>query len=201
MNGEVYLCIYGSVGLLVFVAHTLILTLLLWFPNLRQKKFNQLLVNLNIGHAVTGGTLFAGIFYPRSNMLTYINYAGYAHGNMSLTMLTVDCCIMIRRPFLYQTLPAMFHVALLVTSPLVALSILVDALVNRLHVPSHGDRFTMTFIVYAIITLTVVLLTLNTLVYLTLLKQKKLIRSNHVVAVGNDNEKNNISSSVSKKSV
>ena len=190
MVEDIYLVIYGCIGLIVFFVHIIILSLLLWYPNLRQKKSNQLLININIGHAITGSTLFATIFYPHSNLLTYINYAGYAHGNVSLTMLTVDRCFMIRRPFLYQTLPAAFHVALLVTSPVVALSIFTEAVVNRLHVASDKDRFTMTLFVYAIIIVTIVLLTLNTLVYLTLLKQKKLIKSCQVVPIGYNTENN-----------
>ena len=184
-----YVIIYGTIGLLVCVIHLLIISFLLWFPSLRQKNSNRLFMNLNIGHVVTGLTLFIVVFCPDSNLLTYINYAGYAHGNISLVMLTLDRCFMIRRPFLYQTLPYAYHVALLVTSPIVALSIFIEALVNRLHTPSHLDRFTMTLFVYAIIAVTIFLLALNTLVYMTLLKQKRLIRS-CLVPTSNSNTAN-----------
>ena len=184
---------YGITGLIQFLVHAFIMIFLLSVPQLRQRKSNQLLININVGHALTGITLFVMIFI-KSNSLTYINYSGYAQGNMALVMLTIDRCIMIRWPFRYQTLPNLFHVIFMVSSPIVASVILVNGVILFPHQPSDDNVFYMSLFVYVMIVVMVVLLATNALVYATVLKQKRLIKNTLVASTKRhgDPQSNNI---------
>ena len=167
----------GCIGVINFIVHTFIMMFLLRIRVLRQKKSNQLLVNINIGHALVGITLFATIF-DKSNILTYINYATYVYGNTALVLLTVDRCVMIRWPFRYQSLPKYVHYLFLMASPLTALAGLLIGIVNdngtaktaAVRVPAM--RRAMIFTIFAWLS---ILFVSNLIVYLVLRKQRRAI--------------------------
>ena len=113
--------VLGGLGLINCTLHSFIMVFLVYVPALRQKKSNQLLININIGHAVNGFIVFLMIF-SKANALTYISYAFSAHGNTSLVFLTIDRAILIRWPFRYQTLPFWIQILFLMASPSAAIS-------------------------------------------------------------------------------
>ena len=180
--------IMGCIGVINFIVHTSIMMFLLRIRVLRQKKSNQLLVNLNIGYALAGINLFATIF-DKSNMLNYLTYASYAYGNAALVLLTIDRCVMIRWPFRYQSLPKYVQCFSLMASPATALVALFIGIFNddgtastvAMRVPAMRRAMIFTVSVFIL-----VLFVSNLIVYLILRKQKQAI-SQATVASRNSN--------------
>ena len=143
---------------------------------MRQKKSNQLLININVGHALTGMTYFIDLFL-NSNALTYFNYAGYVLGHMALVFLTIDRCILICWPFHYQRLPKVFHVFLMLSSPITSLSVLLHGLINFDSVPALQNSLAMKGAIYGILVDNILLLFSNSIVYWTVQKQKNAIQA------------------------
>ena len=164
-----------------FLIHALIFTVLLCTPSLRCKKANQLLMTLNVAHALTSIFSLTRVLYfdrPYPGLLSYVVFGGYCQGNIALVVLTVDRCIMIRWPFRYQALPRWFHVGMIGVSPAIFVTIFTTAVSTQLATrPVRESDMYIHTVVYGITIFTVILLLSNSLVYVTLLKQRRSIKA------------------------
>ena len=168
--------INGIIGLTEFFIHSFILIFLLSIRQLRGQKSNQLIININIGHAVTGVTLFI-TWFSLTSIVTHVTFVGVTLGNVALVMLTVDRCIMIRWPFRYQTLPKLFHFTLMTFPPLTVIGTFIQGILTKRNIRADKDPEAMKYFVFGMSFLILVLLISNSIVYWTLIKQKRAIKS------------------------
>ena len=174
------LLVGGIICLFSFLIHFFIMVFLIRIRVLRQKKSNQLLININLGHMISGISLFL-MNFTYSSVLSHVNYAFYSHGNVAMVILTIDRCIMIRWPYRYQALPAWVQIIFLATSPCTAVvSISVGLLSGRIEQPAMGDSWYRQTLLFGISTYSITLFVVNSIVYLVIRKQKRSIRAGQI---------------------
>ena len=168
-------------GLLTFTLHFLVVILIAATPSLRCKKSYQLLVNMSCGHTLSGVVIFIGAF-KHSNVLSYIVYAGHALSNISMVMLTVDRCVLICWPFRYQSMHSCFHTFMMSVGPVIALLLLLGGVMKASNdsVATNEDVLAVKGFLYGIPLFMLSLLTFNMIIYATVQKQKRAIKSLHI---------------------
>ena len=168
-------CIYG-------IVHVLISILIFTCRRIREKKSNQLLLNMSIGYAFCGFSNLAGVMLPfLDTSISIITFAGYSYSNVALVFLTIDRCLYIRWPFRYNSFPRVLHVFFIACSPASAAYTIYKALAveNNSHVTD--DVNAMRTFIFGIATIMIILLSTNSLVFCTLRSQRRKIKKLHVV--------------------
>ena len=123
-------------GLFMFLLYIFIIFVLLSSPRLRRKKSNQLLMNLSIGHLMTGLSHFAGM-WTTFHVSRFV-FLGVFYANISLVTLTIDRCIYIRFPFRYQLLNRGVHVLFMTVSPVLCIVLLFAYSLDGLNNPANA---------------------------------------------------------------
>lgn len=124
--------VMSVIGIAVFTICALLIAFIIKFKRLRERKYNQLLVNLSMGHLLTGLAYFYGIFSPKT--AGPYRLAGHTYSTVALIFLSIDRFIFIQYPFRYATSIACnrAHIGFMVASPLVYTVYFADALMTRL---------------------------------------------------------------------
>jgi len=169
----------SCLGLVTFIMYSFLVYLVLTSRNLRSKRSNRLLVNLGIGHALTGVIQFIGVL--TLNPIGKLAYSGYVYSSLSLIMLSIDRCIFIRWPFIYERMPEVVHVIFMGISPLASITSLVHNLTSGrgLATKVSSNSVSMMIFVFGKTSCIFILLALNLLVYLTVRKHKQQIKVLH----------------------
>ena len=157
-------------GLCNVIVYFIIISSILSSKKLRAIKTNHLVINLGIGHCIYGFVNAFGIWFDFK--LSKIAYVGYIYANVAIMMLTVDRCVMIRWPFRYETMHIGIHVLLVSISPLAAALELTKAVMAGLQNNVVQDNSSMKVFIYGVSSIMVCLSIPNTLIFLTLQKQK-----------------------------
>ena len=168
--------ITGFLGLINVFLHAAVIFVVLKPHSLRKNKSNQLLLNLSLGHVLTGASNFLGLWINAN--LSNLTYGGYIYGVLSLLMLTIDRCLLIQMPFKYNNMPVCIHIFFLVISPTITVLYLVDSIFvqgSRTNVTTNETE--MKKFIYGIAGTIILLAIPNFLIYLTLQRQKKRIKA------------------------
>jgi len=138
---------------------------------------------MSCGYTLLGIGIFVGAF-KHSNLLSYVMYSVSVLSTTSMVMLTVDRCVLICWPFRYQSLHPCFHVFFMSTGPVIALLLFLG---NIMSVSGHSDKpvnenkLAVDGFLYGMPFFMLSLLISNILVYITLKKQKRAIKSLNVI--------------------
>lgn len=176
------------------IFHASIIILVTSDKQLRKKQGNRLLLNLSCGHFLTGMTNFFGTFTPYD--VSNISFAWYIYANLSLLTLTVDRSLSIRWPFRYERLGWKSHLTFLMFSPISSLVYIfryVGALAGRRQSGSRSsadNAGSMKFFIFGMSAQMVILLVSNSIVFTTVRRHKRTIKSNNVSS--NENSRNQI---------
>jgi len=128
------------IGFFISLLYMLIIFVLLSSARLREIKSNQLLLNLSIGHTLTGLSHFAGMW--TTFRVGKVIFVSIVYANISLTMLIVDRCIFILKPLHYQQLHQGWHMLFMAVSPVFALFLLSLYFYLGIGNPIHKDTIT-----------------------------------------------------------
>jgi len=192
MDRPIFDYITGGLASVYGICHFCIIILILTCKRIREKKSNQLLLNLSTGHALCGFTSLTGCFLPFSHQsMDGIIFASYIYSNTSLAMLTIDRCIYIKWPFRYNSLPTLLHVSFMACSPLNAGFVIYKALDNDNNLHVSEDVESMRVFIFGIGALMALLLSANSLVFCTLQGQKRKIKSLRVATFSQSNVRTN----------
>ena len=174
--------IMSIMGFFIFLLYTIIIFVLLSSSRLREKKSNQLLLNLSIGHLMTGLSHFAGLWTTfRVGKLIFVSII---YANISLTMLIVDRCIYILRPLRYQLLHRGWHVLFMSISPAFASALLAQYCYLGFNDPIHKDSLTTYPFIFFVFVITGLMFIPSVVVFRIAHKQRSRIaplRRPHVV--------------------
>ena len=170
--------IMSVIGLAVCLISTLLITFVIKFKKLREKKSNQLLLNLCMGHLLTGLTYFVGMF-PNFHTGPF-KLAGHVYTTAALIFISIDRFTFIKYPFRYSTSEACksAHIGFMVTSPLVYAVYFADALHSKVTGGKRDEYLNGSF-VYIFFTAVTILFVLNLSIYITMRKQQKIIQTQH----------------------
>jgi Serpentine type 7TM GPCR chemoreceptor Srsx. len=163
------------VGVLVFTCHLPIILLITTSPQLRAKKSNHLLLNLSIGHILTGISNAIG---PWTHLpWGTLAFGGYCYANISQLMLTIDRCLFIRFPFRYQFISFGTHVLFLMASPVTYISIIVYRLTRPTLVAVDVDRAAMLSFIICVSGFMVLFMVPNLVIFAVVRRQKRAIKA------------------------
>jgi len=163
------------IGFFISLLYMLIIFVLLSSARLREIKSNQLLLNLSIGHTLTGLSHFAGMWTTfRVGKVVFV--AGvYAY--LSLAVLTIDRCIYILKPFRYERLHRGWHILCMAISPVLALILFAFYVHSGLNNPVHLDTMSTLPFVFLIFLLIGLLLIPSFIVFRIARRQRNRIVS------------------------
>ena len=166
--------IMSFLGIPLFIICAVVISLIINSKRLREKKSNQLLLNLCIGHLLTGLACFYGWFSVFQ--VGKFVFAGQMYSTVALICLSIDRYIFIRQPFRYDTVKAYnrVHIIFMVFSPLVYMIYFYDGVHSEIYRSRKGN-FALTYICIYFVTV-VVLFFLNISTYITACKQRKTIK-------------------------
>ena len=161
----------------IFLIHSSILAILISSTQQRRRKPIQLLACVCLGHAFGGLATFATHFSEKFNAIAV---AGMIQGGMALLCYSIDRCLRIRWPFLYDNLPKRFHITAIMVSPLFGAALTMRAALTWTQdaLPSFSARIFITCFVFGA---SILLFVSNILVYVTLVRQQREIRRIGVV--------------------
>ena len=168
----------STIGLFIGIIYAIVIAFIVNFKDLREKKSNQLLLNLCNGHLLAGLSHFCGLF-TTSPVRGYV-FSGIVYGLAALLVLSVDRLVLIRYPFWYNN-PAWnrIHIVFMFASPLAGLIHLIWYLMSEKEkqekLPYKPEQ--MLSIVVIILVTIVILLVLNFIVYAIIREQRERIRS------------------------
>ena len=156
------------------LVHVIIFLFITCHRALRKSRYNQLIMHMNIGYIVGDFILFLKIVFPRQSIIfDNIAFAGFVQGMLALVCLSIDRCFKILRPFLYQAIPSKYFWVVNILIPLPAvLSLVVIPLDENI----LQSKEKIAFFGYMLAFVMIFLVVTNTLVYITVLKQKRSIR-------------------------
>ena len=159
------------------LVHVIIFLFITCHRALRKSRYNQLIMHMNIGYIVGDFILFLKIVFPRQSIIfDNIAFAGFVQGMLALVCLSIDRCFKILRPFLYQAIPSKYFWVVNILIPLPAvLSLVVIPLDENI----LQSKEKIAFFGYMLAFVMIFLVVTNTLVYVTVLKQKRSIRIQH----------------------
>lgn len=165
--------IKSILGFIVSVICVIVILFIGWFKNLRKKKANQLLLNLCIGHLLTGTAHFCRILsFPSA---TKFVFSGYMYSTIALVLLSFDRFIFIRHPFRYYTRRYnRAHTVFMLFSPLVYCIYFVDSFISVIMNDKAKLAGSFIFVFFTTIT---VLIFLNVSIYATICKQRRAIET------------------------
>ena len=183
--------IMSIMGFFIFLIYMFIIVILLSTARFRRKKSNQLLLNLGIGHVITGASHFTGMWttFPIGKFV----FVGIMYANVSLIALSIDRCIYIVRPFRYSLLRRGWHVIFMLASPVTAIMMLTQHMISGFDEYVHkGALSKVPFIVYVFLT-TVSLIGPNLVVFVIVRKQSTRIRAqNHSIISKDEKQKSRV---------
>ena len=110
--------VLGGIGIAVFFLHAVIITLVLSCRDLRTNHSIRLLLNLCIGHMLTGLVYFLGIALNME--ISVLLYITYIWAVLALLMLTLDRYIFIKWPFKYKIMHSSLHWIKFLLSPVIS---------------------------------------------------------------------------------
>ena len=180
------------VGFVVSIICVVVICLIVRFENLRKKKSNQLLVNLCVGHLLSGMVYVYGIL--SISPIGRYRLAGNMYSTLALVFLSVDRFILIQYPYRYQTkIYNRIHVGFMLFSPLVYIVYFLDGLV--LQIENRKESFAGSF-VFVFSTTVLIMFFLNISIYITICKQRKRIRRQckHLLIKRDDKDSTNSTS-------
>jgi len=178
--------IMSIMGFFISLLYMLIIFVLLSNSRLRRKKSNQLLLNLCIGHLMTGISHFAGMW--TLHHVSRFVFTGVLYANVSLVMLTIDRCIYIRWPFRYQLMNRRMHVFFMATSPVLSFLLFLQYAVSGLNKSEYGTSFIAIPFVAILATTTGLLFIPNLLVYRIARQQRADIQQSQHSSCKNDSK-------------
>ena len=164
------------IGLLIAIIYAVVITFIVNFKKLREKKSNQLLLDLCIGHLLAGMFHFYGLFTlaPVGKLV----FSGYVYSSISLLMLSMDRFIFIVYPFRYSSkLYDRIHIGFIFASPLSCMIYLGRNFLTGFDKRISGSSESMMSFPISFISVIVILLGLNFTVYAIICKQRKLIKA------------------------
>ena len=160
------------VGLTVLILCAVVIWFIVKFENLRKRKSNQLLLNLCMGHLLSGMAYVYGIFSISS--IGRYRLSGNMYNTLALVFLSIDRFIFIQYPYHYQTkLSNRVHIGFMLLSPLVYTVYFIDGLI--LQIKDEKETFAGSF-AFVFFTSAAITLVLNISIYITVRKQRKQIR-------------------------
>ena len=180
------------VGFVVSTICVVVICLIVRFENLRKKKSNQLLVNLCVGHLLSGMVYVYGIL--SISPIGRYRLAGNMYSTLALVFLSVDRFILIQYPYRYQTkIYNRIHVGFMLFSPLVYIVYFLDGLI--LQIENRKESFSGSF-VFVFSTTVLIMFFLNISIYITICKQRKRIRRQckHLLIKRDDKDSTNSTS-------
>ena len=180
------------VGFVVSIICVVVICLIVRFENLRKKKSNQLLVNLCVGHLLSGMVYVYGIV--SISPIGRYRLAGNMYSTLALVFLSVDRFILIQYPYQYQTkIYNRIHVGFMLFSPLVYIVYFLDGLI--LQIENRKESFAGSF-VFVFSTTVLIMFFLNISIYITICKQRKRIRRQckHLLIKRDDKDSTNSTS-------
>ena len=162
-------------GFFIFLLYILIIFLLLSSSRLREMKSNQLLLNLSIGHMITGVSHFAGMWTLfRVGKFVFV---GGMYANISLIVLTIDRCIYILKPLHYKLMHPGWHILFMTISPLFALTLFGLYVHTGLNNPVHLDEISTLPFIFFLSVMTVLLFIPSFVVFRIVRRQRSRIAS------------------------
>lgn len=168
--------INSFVGLLVAIIYAVVIAFIAKYKNLREKKSNQLLLNLSIGHFLAGFFHFYGLF-TLNPVRTYV-LSSYVYSIAALLFLSVDRLFFIQYPFWYNNPTSNpIHIGFMLASPIAGGAYLIRKLSSapkRHQDVSFTPKQMLSFIVSFLGTITILLI-LNFIVFAIIRKQRKRI--------------------------
>lgn len=109
--------IKSIVGLTVSIICAVVIFFIIKFKNLREKRSNQLVLNLCIGHCLTGLAHFYGLFSTASTATRFI-FSGYTYSTIALIFVSLDRFIYIRYPYRYEwKVFTRAHIGIMIVNP------------------------------------------------------------------------------------
>ena len=171
----------STIGLFIAIIYAIVITFIVNFKTLREKKSNQLLLNLCFGHLLAGLLHFSGLFtiFPVGALV----FSGYVYITISLLVISVDRFIFIRYPFRYKTEPFnQIHIGFMLASPFSFIIYLGRYLLTKFGKDISTSSESMMSFAISFITIVVILLYLNFTVYGTICKQRKSIQAHCKIA-------------------
>ena len=161
------------VGILVVLVHSPIMLLILTSSDLRTKRSNHLLLNLSLGHILTGLSNAIG---PWTHLpWGTFSFGGYCYANVCQLMLTIDRLLYIRFPFRYVFISPRLHVSFLLASPVAYISIIVYRLTRKTLVAIEVDRVAMLSFIICVSVFMLLFMIPNTVLFAIVRKQHRAI--------------------------
>lgn len=166
--------ISAELSVISSVIHFFIIVLVIQNKNLRRVQAHRLLLNLSIGHALTGATNFIGTFVSRD--LSTITYAWYVYANISLLALTLDRSFSIFSPFRYQTIRDSVKIGFMGFSPFCCLIYVLKMLFS----PAKTEKIannegSMKFFIFGMSAEMAILVVANSLIFIAVRRQLRKI--------------------------
>ena len=164
------------------IIHSFTIVLVIQNKKLRKVLSYWLLINLSLGHFLTGITNFIGTFVALD--LSKVTYAWYVYANISLLTLTVDRSFSIFWPFRYQLTSTRIKIFFVLFSPMCCLAYIakMSFLPTKAKKIADADG-SMKFFIFGMGTEMTLLVMANSLIFLSVRKQRRKIAATTSVNV------------------
>lgn len=171
--------ISAQLSIISTIIHLFILIFIIYHKQLRKVQTHRLLINLSLGHFLTGITNFSGTFVVLD--LSKVTYAWYVYANLSLLTLTVDRSFSIFWPFKYQMTSTFTKVMFLAFSPTCCLVYVTKMVFQPTNTKKVADNHaSMKFFIFGMGIEIVLLIIANSLTFLAVCRQRRKIAAVNV---------------------
>lgn len=169
----------AQLSIISSIIHLFILIFIIHHKQLRKVQTHRLLINLSLGHFLTGITNFSGTFVVLD--LSKVTYAWYVYANLSLLALTVDRSFSIFWPFKYQMTSTLTKVVFLAFSPTCCLVYLGKMVFQPTNTKKVADNHaSMKFFIFGMGLEIILLIIANSFIFMAVRRQKRKIAAANV---------------------
>jgi len=169
---------------------------LLCSTRLRGKKSNQLLLNLSIGHMMTGACHFAGLWtiFPVGKFVFF----GIAYASVSLIVLSIDRCFYIVLPLRYYLIHRCWHITFMLISPAFAMMVLLQYILSGFEEYVHESALANIPFIVVVFVMSGLLLVPNLVVFRIVRKQRVQIEVQCNIIKSNEENSNSNSPDIAR---